>query len=77
MKKLTDLTADEAKAHFLKDTSYFNGDFPDYLNFGPIIEDVAAVLNGGTFWGIKASPPDHLPNVNYTFLSNKDGRFAW
>jgi len=49
MKKLTDLTAAEAKAHFLKDTSYFNGDFPDYLNFGPIITDVAAALKDGHF----------------------------
>lgn len=77
MKKLTELTAAEAKAHFLKDTSYFNGDFPDYLNFGPIITDVAAALKDGYFWGIKSSNPDHLSGVNYIFLSNKDGRFAW
>lgn len=77
MKKLTELTAAEAKAHFLKDASYFNGDFPDYLNFGPIITDVADALKGGHFWGIKSSNPDHLSDVNYIFLSNKDGRFAW
>lgn len=77
MKKLIDLTAAEAKAHFLKDASYFNGDFPDYLNFGPIITDVAGVIKDGDFWSIKRSNPAHLADVNYLFLSNKDGRFAW
>ncbi|QLF69739.1 RNA-directed DNA polymerase [Peteryoungia desertarenae] len=77
MKKLTELTATEAKAHFLKDTSYFNGDFPEYLNFGPIITDVAAALKDGHFSGVKSSNPDHLSDVNHIFLSNKDGRFAW
>ena len=44
MKKLQDLSAEDAKKHFLKGSSYFNGDFPDYISFEPILEEVSAVL---------------------------------
>ena len=33
MKSLVNLSADEAKKHFLKGSSYFKGDFPDYISF--------------------------------------------
>jgi hypothetical protein len=77
MKKLQDLSAEDAKKHFLKGSSYFNGDFPDYISFEPILEEVSAVLNGGYFTEHKASNPDFLSDVNYSLVANKDGRFAW
>lgn len=77
MKKLLDLTATEAKKHFLKGSSYFNGDFPNYISFEPILADVAGVLNGGHFAQHKSSKPDDITDVNYSFVANKDGRFAW
>ncbi|EDT01878.1 conserved hypothetical protein [Burkholderia ambifaria IOP40-10] len=77
MKKIIDLTAKEAAEHFLKGSSYFNGDFPDYISFQPILADVSAVLNGESFTAFKSSNPEHLSDVNYSFVANKDGRFAW
>jgi len=77
MKRLIDLSNEEARAHFLKGSSYFNGDMPRYISFEPILTDVSAVLNGGTFAQFKASNPAELPDVNYNFTANKDGRFAW
>ncbi|ADC72980.1 conserved hypothetical protein [Thioalkalivibrio sp. K90mix] len=77
MKRLIDLTAEEARAHFMKGSSYFNGDMPRYISFEPILNDVAAVLNGGLYSQFQASKPGLLPNVNYNFIANKDGRFAW
>lgn len=77
MKRLIDLSNEEAKAHFLKGSSYFNGDMPRYISFEPILNDVSAVLNGGTFAQFKASNPAAVPNVNYNFIANKDGRLAW
>ncbi len=77
MKRLIDLTSDEARAHFMKGSSYFNDDLPRYLSFEPILEDVAAVLNGGCYSQFQASKPSLIPNVNYNFIANKDGRFAW
>tara|TARA_R110000787_G_C13407398_1_gene443922 strand:- start:169 stop:1665 length:1497 start_codon:yes stop_codon:yes gene_type:complete len=77
MKRLVDLSKEEAKAHFLKGSSYFNGDMPSYISFEPILTDVAAVLDGGTFSKFKATNPAELPDVNYNFIANKDGKFAW
>ena len=77
MKRLIDLSNEEAKAHFLKGSSYFNGDMPSYISFEPILTDVSAVLNGDTFAQFKASNPAEVHDVNYNFVANKDGRFAW
>jgi hypothetical protein len=76
-KPLLDLTAQEAKAHFLKGSSYFNGDFPAYISFETILKGVSEVLAEGHFAAHKASAPDLLSDVNYSFVANKDGRFAW
>ena len=40
MKKLVDLTNEEARKHFLKGSSYFNGDLPNYISFEPILTGV-------------------------------------
>ncbi|HKZ09964.1 MAG TPA: RNA-directed DNA polymerase [Rhodanobacteraceae bacterium] len=77
MKRLIDLPGKEARAHFMRGSSYFNGDLPRYLSFEPILADVAAVLVNQDYAQFKASWPSELPNVNYKFLANKDGRLAW
>jgi len=77
MKRLIDFSNDEAKVHFLKGSSYFNVDLPQYISFEPILGQVATVLNGGNYTQFKASNPGDLPNVNYNFIANKDGKFAW
>lgn len=77
MKRLVDLSNEEARAHFLKGSSYFNGDFPRYISFEPILREVATVLNGGHYGQFKSANPNDLSNVNYNFIANKDGKFAW
>ena len=77
MKRLVDLSNDEARAHFLKGSSYFNGDLPNYISFEPILRDVAAILKGGEYVQFKSTNPRELPNVNYSFIANKDGRLSW
>lgn len=77
MKRLIDLSNEEARVHFLKGSSYFNGDMPSYISFEPILKDVSAILNGGTFAHFKEGNPAEFPDVNYNFIANKDGRFAW
>lgn len=77
MKRLLDLTNEEARSHFMKGSSYFNGDFPRYISFEPILSDVAAVLKGGYYTEFKDSNPKELSNVNYSFIANKDGKFSW
>ena len=77
MKKLIDFSNEEARTHFLKGSSYFNSDVPPYISFEPILCDVVAVLNGKNFAEFKSCNPNDLPGVNYSFLANKDGKFAW
>jgi hypothetical protein len=79
MKKLVELSNEEARSHFLEGSSYFNGDLPSYISFEPILTDVATVLNGGNYaaFNSKSKKPDSFSSVNYNFLANKDGRFAW
>lgn len=77
MKRLVDLSNEEARAHFLKGSSYFNGDMPLYISFAPILADVAAILKGGNYAQFKSKNPNDLSSVNYNFIANKDGKFAW
>ncbi|MCG5517371.1 MULTISPECIES: RNA-directed DNA polymerase [unclassified Ectothiorhodospira] len=77
MKRLIDLSHDDARAHFLKGSSYFNGDMPSYVSFEPILSEVAAILKSGTYFQFKKDNPAEFPGVNYSFIANKDGRFAW
>lgn len=79
MKKFFELTNEEAKAYFLNKESYFNMDMPPYISFEPILKDVATVLNGSCFSDYQSTEtkPFNLPNVNYKFLTNKDGKLAW
>lgn len=77
MKKLVELSNDEAMKHFLKSSSYFNGDMPSYISFEPILSEVTAVLNRGNYAAFGSANPNDFSGVNYDFLSNKDGKFAW
>ena len=77
MKKLIELTNEEARKHFLKGSSYFNGDMPSYISFETILSDVEKVLNGGNYPAFKSENPNELQGVNYNFITNKDGRLAW
>ena len=77
MKKLVELSNEEARIHFLKGSSYFNGDMPTYISFEPILKDVAAVLKEKSYTTFKSANPNDFPGVNYNFLANKDGKFAW
>ena len=77
MKRLIDLSNNEVKAHFLKGSSYFNGDLPKYISFEPILHDISKVLNGASYAQFKDLNPNNFPNVNYSLIANKDGKFAW
>ncbi len=77
MKKLVDLTNEEARSHFLKCNSYFNGDLPRYISFEPIISAVSQIMNGGNFSQFKSENPRDFSGVNYNLIANKDGKLAW
>jgi RNA-directed DNA polymerase len=79
MRRLVELSNEEAKQHFLKGSSYFNEDMPSYISFEPILKDVDAILNSRNYPEFKEADkrPNDFQGVNYSFIANKDGRFAW
>lgn len=66
-----------ARAHFLRGSSYFRDDLPSYLSVEPLLAEVDSALDGKPFSGFQRSNPGDLLGVNYEFMTNKDGRFAW
>ena len=77
MRRVIDLSNTEAKQHFLKCSSYFNGDLPKYISFQPIITAVSEEMAGGVFNQFKSKNPANLSGVNYNLIANKDGKLAW
>lgn len=77
MPSLIDLDHNAARAQLLRGSSYFRDDLPSYLSFEPILKATEVVLSGDTFLNFRASDPGNAFGVNYEFMANKDGRFAW
>tara|TARA_B110000259_G_C13992317_1_gene392999 strand:+ start:157 stop:1692 length:1536 start_codon:yes stop_codon:yes gene_type:complete len=79
LKKIIELSADDAREFFLKDSSYFNVDLPSYISFETILRDVHTILEdkeiAGFYNGKKK--PNNYSKVNYSLISSKDGRFSW
>ncbi|MCZ8278812.1 MAG: RNA-directed DNA polymerase [Acetobacteraceae bacterium] len=81
MIKVIDLDSTEARDFFLKGSSYFSADLPDYFSFEPVLKRVSDVLDGRDCFStkelIRNPPPAERGTVNYPLFTNKDGRFAW
>ncbi|MCF7944479.1 MAG: RNA-directed DNA polymerase [Spirochaetia bacterium] len=76
---VTDLSPTEAKAFFLKETSYCNFDLPVYITFQKILEKVDGALENKNLSDcLKGEKkPSLCEGVNYLIINNKDGRYAW
>ncbi|MCF8054570.1 MAG: RNA-directed DNA polymerase [Deltaproteobacteria bacterium] len=78
MKQLIECSNKEAREHFLKRSSYFTSDLPDYISFEPILKDVADVLKDKSYNEFKnEKDPNKFDKVSYNLVTNKDGKFAW
>lgn len=77
MKKIIDMSSNEAKRFFLKSSSYFSMNLPEYFDFSDLINDVDAKLKGKTLSQLWNNKPDLYDDVNYKFNQNKDGKYAW
>lgn len=88
MTKILDLNHTDARQFFLKEESYFNFDLPSYFVFETLLQAVSVQINGqelqtfhSTYNNAQGQPKRHTPtefeDVNYKFLNNKDGKFAW
>lgn len=70
------MTAKQARAFLLKPESYCGIDLPVYFTFARVLSGVTKVLSGKALATMSSKPRDH-EGVNYSMLSNKDGRYAW
>jgi RNA-directed DNA polymerase len=71
----------------LKEESYYNFDLPKYFVFQKLLEQISQEIQEkplpGYYGSInisgktKATRPCDYENVNYRFLTNKDGKFSW
>jgi len=88
VKSILELSNIEAKQYFLKEESYFNFDLPSYFVFQKLLDDISNKIEGkllSDFYGSiendqgkkKPTYPSDYENVNYKFLTNKDGKFSW
>lgn len=76
IRSMLEMTNAQARAFLLRPESYCGVDLPEYLQFGKLFSAVARELRGNTLASMSKKPRDHI-GVNYSFLSNKDGRHAW
>jgi len=88
MMRIIDLNHIDARQYLLKEESYFNFDLPAYFVFENLLQSISAQINGqdlqtlySTYNNAQGQPKRHSPaefeDVNYKFLNNKDGKFAW
>jgi hypothetical protein len=57
MKKIIELSNEEARKHFIKGGSYFNADFPSYISFEPILTEVSKIINGRNISDFQSAHP--------------------
>lgn len=88
MTRVLDLNHTDARQFFLKEESYFNFDLPTYFVFENLLQTVSTQIGRhdiDTFYSTyingqgqtKRHFPSEFEDVNYMFLNNKDGKFAW
>lgn len=75
-RSILELSADEARAFFLKQESYCTIDLPRYYCFDELLQKVAGVLQGKSLSGFWSQTPRDSEGVNHLILNNKDGRHA-
>ncbi len=88
MKCILHLNSTAARQYFLQTEIYVNFDLPHYFAFQSIIQQVATQLTDHKLEDFlttytdssgksKKRRPSDFENVNYKFLNNKDGKYAW
>lgn len=88
MTRVIDLNHFDAKQFFLKEESYVSFDLPSYFKFENLLQAVSARIKGqdiSIFYATylnenkktKRRLPSEFEDVNYKFLNNRDGKFAW
>lgn len=91
-KTILDCSAEEARAFFMKASSYCNIDLPKYFDFQKLLDRCSEIADVYKYEEVlfnykkgqkntknddKSRYANNIPDVNYLFYQNKDGRFSW
>ena len=77
---ILDINHEEAKGFFLKEEIYRNFELPKYFKFSDLLKAVSNGLgtsNLSDYYSESKSKPEFFEGVNYKFLNNKNGEYAW
>lgn len=77
MKTVLELNHTDAKTYFLKQESYCNIDLPKYFAFKELLTNLSNEVSVSSLTKNQFKDAKQFDDVNYTFLNNKDGKFAW
>lgn len=78
MKKyVTELSNEEARKFFLQASKFCTIDLPKYFDFQSLLNNLEQKIGKRKLYDIKEDNPKDCEKVNYRFLTNKDGNFAW
>ena len=85
-----DLSVAEARRYFLHASRYCTIKLPAYFDFQPLLNALDEIIGTQYLSDLKREKPQEAPqnplkfedpgdveNVNYKFLTNKDGNYAW
>lgn len=78
-KKVIDMTADEARSFFLKESSYLGVTLPAYFHFNESLAQAEQLLHHSRLEDLSQSRRAlaQETDVNYRILVNKDGSYSW
>lgn len=77
---ILELSASEAREYFLQASRFCTIDLPKYFDFQRVLTKLEQQIGELKLEDIrdkKSDRPNDCENVNYKFLTNKDGNFAW
>src|SRR3989338_4048779 len=82
--EITKVKYDLARDFFLKEKKYINFDIPPYFSFDKLLKTMSSIIENRELGDIcknksdgKKDWPKFYEKVNYLFLANKDGSYAW
>lgn len=76
-KTILEMSNEDARRFFLQSSKYCTIDLPKYFDFQTLLCNLEHKIGKKKLIDIQKSTPKDCENVNYKFLTNKDGNFAW
>ena len=76
-KTVLELSNDEARAYFMRASRFCTIDLPKYFDFQPLLDALSKDIDKKPLQKVLQKNPTEEEDVNYRFLTNKDGNFAW